>query len=100
MKRLFVSIALLCTLYSCKNNADYQAYLHNPVLYSRTVHEFSDVMMGNNCPPMIASRGYAYAAIASYEVIAAGFPQKYNSLAGQVNGMKAMPKPDSTNPIA
>lgn len=43
--------------------------------------------MQNNFPPIIASRNYVYANIAAYEVIAAGDPQHYQSLAGQLNGL-------------
>ena len=42
--------------------------------------------------PIVASRNYAYANIAAYECIAAGYPNEYNSLAGQINGLKEMPK--------
>ncbi|MDR0792312.1 MAG: vanadium-dependent haloperoxidase [Chitinophagaceae bacterium] len=99
MKHFLASVVLLCIFYSCKNSSDYKVYLHDPVLYSYTVHEFSNVLINNNTPPMIASRDYAYSAIASYEAIAAGFPEKYYSLAGQLNDLQAMPKPDTTQPI-
>ena len=49
--------------------------------------------MGNNFSPMVASRNYLYAAIAGYEVIAAGYPEKYTSLAGQLHGLQNLPKP-------
>ncbi|MFX8668657.1 hypothetical protein ABTM51_21195, partial [Acinetobacter baumannii] len=42
---------------------------------------------------------YTYAAIAAYEAIAAGYPDHYQSLAGQIHGLKAMPKPDASKPI-
>ncbi len=60
--------------------------------------------MGNNFPPMIASRNYAYAAIAAYEVLAAGNPKEYQSLAGQLNGFTKMNAPalsaDTDIPLA
>jgi len=37
--------------------------------------------------------------VAAYEVVAAGYPDQYFSLAGQVNGLKAVPKPTSGQPI-
>jgi hypothetical protein len=46
--------------------------------------------MGNNFPPMVASRNYAYAAIAAYEVMAAGYPLQYQSLAGQLKGLEQL----------
>lgn len=82
----------LFILSSCKQN-DYKKIFHDPQLYSKTVHELNAVVMGNNFSPVVASRNYAYAGVAGYEVIAAGYPDKYRSLAGQLNGMTAMPKP-------
>jgi hypothetical protein len=93
MKNIVVSVLCAVLLFSCKENKDYVAYLHNPDLYCKAVHELNAVVMGNNFPPIIAGRNYTYASMAAYEVIAAGYPNKYNSMAGQINGMKAMPKP-------
>ncbi|MFX9077357.1 hypothetical protein ABTN32_20075, partial [Acinetobacter baumannii] len=84
---------------SCKPKTEYKIYLHDPLLLTNTVHELNTVVMGNNFPPMIAARNYTYAAIAAYEVIAAGYPDHYQSLAGQIHGLKAMPKPDASKPI-
>lgn len=52
--------------------------------------------MGNNFSPIVASRNYMYASIAAYEVIAGGNPDKYYSLAGQANGLKSVPAPDTS----
>jgi hypothetical protein len=76
---------------SCKK-PDYKKIFHDPNLYSRTVHELNSVVMGNNFSPPVASRNYAYAAIAGYEVIAAGYPDKYKSLVGQLNGFEKVAK--------
>jgi hypothetical protein len=77
---------------SCKK-PDYKKIFHDPALYSKTVHELNRVVMGNNFTPVVASRNYAYANIAAYEVVAAGYPDKYRSLKGQVNGLKIVAKP-------
>ncbi|WP_299289702.1 vanadium-dependent haloperoxidase [uncultured Mucilaginibacter sp.] len=92
MKRLLFFIAGIIVLSSCKKN-DYKQILHDPAMYSRTVHELNGIVMGNNFTPVVASRNYAYANIAAYEVIAAGNPQHYTSLCGQLNGLKEVPKP-------
>ncbi|RYE05076.1 MAG: phosphoesterase PA-phosphatase, partial [Sphingobacteriaceae bacterium] len=84
---------------SCKKSSDYQQYFNNPALYSNTVHELNDVVMGNNFTPVIASRNYAYANIAGYEVVAAGDPKHYQSLAGQLNELKSVPKPGKDTAI-
>ncbi len=84
-------IALL--LIGCNSKKDYEKIFKEPALYATTVHELNMVVMGNNFSPIVASRNYLYANVAAYEVIAAGYPKKYNSLAGQLNGLKAVPMP-------
>lgn len=88
MKKFLFGAVLVVSICACKNSNEYKNYLHNPTLFSTTVHELNTVVMGNNFPPMVASRNYAYAAIAAYEVVAAGFPAQYQSLAGQLNGLQ------------
>jgi hypothetical protein len=97
--RNFSWIALVgIILYSCsagKGN-DYKTITSNPLQFSQVVHELNTVVMGNNFSPIVASRNYMYASVAAYEVIAGGYPQRFNSLAGQLNGLKSVPKPDTT----
>lgn len=96
LKRLAVLGFFVLALISCNNNTEYQNFLHNPILFSKTVHELNTVVMGNNFPPMVASRNYAYAAIAAYEVMAASNPSQYHSLGGQLNGLPELKLPAST----
>ncbi|NCT93546.1 MAG: vanadium-dependent haloperoxidase [Chitinophagaceae bacterium] len=88
MKKLMGGLMLMLCIAGCQNKEDYKTYLHDPRLFSQTVHELNTVVMGNNFPPMVASRNYAYAAVAAYEVIAAAYPAQYESLGGQLNGLK------------
>jgi hypothetical protein len=81
------------------SNNDYNFFLHNPALFTQTVHQLNTVVMGNNFSPMVASRNYVYAAIAAYEVIAKQNPTKYNSLSGQLSGLGNFPDPDPNNQI-
>ena len=99
MKKFILGLIIATTLFACKSNTDYKAYVHNPELFTSTVHQLNDVVMGNNFPPMIAARNYVYAAVAAYEVIAAQDPQHYQSLAGQVHGLTELPKPMADQPI-
>ena len=56
--------------------------------------------MGNNFGPiMVQSRNYLYASIAGYEEIAGGYPDKYNSLAGQLKGLQPVPQPKAGQKI-
>lgn len=94
MKVSFVAACwALLLLTACTVKKDYDKILHDPLLYANTVHELNKVVMGNNFSPVVASRNYTYAAIAGYEVIAAGYPDRFESLAGQLKGLKSMPKP-------
>ena len=96
MKYIF-SVALVALGFlACNTKSDYKQITHNPDLYANTVHELNQVVMGNNFSPIIASRNYAYAAIAGYEVIAGGNSEKYQSLAGQLKGLSPLPKPQDT----
>ena len=101
MKRLIVGLCVVLCFTNCRKNDAYKAYLHNPELFSQTVHELNTVVMGNNFPPMVAARNYAYAAIAAYEVEVSGHPDQYQSLVGQLKGLKSisLPKADSAADI-
>jgi hypothetical protein len=97
-KFLFIAFAAI-SITSCNSKNDYDKIFKDPDLYCNTVHELNTVVMGNNFGPIVASRNYLYAAIAGYEVIAGGYPDKYGSLAGQLHGLGAVPKPIAGQPI-
>jgi len=100
MKKLLLLSIYVCILSSCINKkADYETIFNNPETYSKSVFELNSVVMGNNFSPVVASRNYLYANVAAYEVVAANYPDKYTSLAGQVNGLTKIPLPDSTKKI-
>ncbi len=92
MKKIFYLLCLATGLFSCTQNKDYTQYTHDPLLYCKTVKKLNDVVLYNNFPPVIASRNYAYANIAAYECMAAG-DSSFQTLAGQIRHLPAMPKP-------
>jgi hypothetical protein len=93
MNRLLL-IPVTATLFcACHSVHDYDKVFKDPHIYSQTVHELNTVVMGNNFSPIVASRNYMYAAVAGYEVIAGGYPGKFQSLAGQVHGLSPLPAP-------
>ncbi|WP_153798409.1 vanadium-dependent haloperoxidase [Foetidibacter luteolus] len=92
MKRIVGCLVASVLLLACRNSEDYKKIVHDPILYCKTVHELNSVVMGNNFTPVVASRNYTYANIAAYEVIAAE-SKDYQTLAGQLNGLTATPKP-------
>ncbi|AMR32014.1 phosphoesterase PA-phosphatase [Mucilaginibacter sp. PAMC 26640] len=93
---LITGVMLLIT--SCKKS-DYQKVTDNPELYRITVKRLNDIVLENNFPPVIASRNYAYANIAAYEVIAASDPKHFRSLAGQIKHLTAIPAPPKDKEI-
>jgi hypothetical protein len=99
MKKTFTAFAVLLLLYSCNNQPVQQTYFTDAFSYSKTVKELNEVVKFVGFAPIVASRNYAYANIAAYECIAAGYPKEYNSLAGQINGLTTMPKADTAKQI-
>ncbi|KAA9038179.1 vanadium-dependent haloperoxidase [Ginsengibacter hankyongi] len=93
MRKFLLFSCSVIILWGCNSKKDYVAVFNNPILFCKTVYQLNGVVMGNNFSPIVASRNYLYASIAAYEVIAAGYPEKYQSLAGQLNGLKSMPRP-------
>ena len=83
-------MAIVCS--ACHSVNDYDKIFKDPGLYTNTVHQLNTVVMGNNFGPIVASRNYLYAAVAGYETIAAGYPNRFRSLAGQLHGLTALPQ--------
>jgi len=92
-RNVIVACCTIVCFTACQGPKDYDQLFKDPLLYSNTVHELNTVVMGNNFGPIVASRNYLYAAVAGYEVIAAGYPDKYLSLAGQLHGLAPIARP-------
>jgi len=92
MKQVFFFLFVIVVLSACKNNGEYKKVMRDPTLFTQTVHELNSIVMGNNFTPVVACRNYTYASIAAYEVVVAG-DNKYQTLAGQLNGLTTVPKP-------
>ena len=100
MKQLIAAIAVVLLIIGCTTKPVRPTYFgQNTFTYCKTVKELNEVVKHVGFPPIVASRNYAYANIAAYECIAAGYPTEYNSLAGQINGLKALPKIDTTKKV-
>jgi hypothetical protein len=95
---LFCISGVLFLLSSCKK-PDYEKVIHDPELYRLTVKKLNDIVLENNFPPVTASRNYAYANIAAYEVIAAGDPDHFRSLSGQIKHLPLAPRPSKDTTV-
>ena len=99
-KYLLAAVLITATIISCKQKTnDYKKYTSDPIVFCEAVHELNTVVMGNNFSPIVASRNYMYASCAAYEVIAGGYPDKFNSLAGQLQGLQKLHAPELANKI-
>jgi hypothetical protein len=85
--------------YACNNKPVQKTYFTDAFSYSKTVKELNEVVKFVGFSPIVASRNYAYANIAAYECIAAGYPKEYNSLAGQIHGLTPLPKADTAKAV-
>lgn len=89
----FICVFCLC-LMSCEDNNQYKSDLKNPDLFSSAVKDLQDVIVYDIFSPPVASRIYMYPTIASYSVIQKQYPDAFNSLAGQLNGLEELPSPN------
>lgn len=71
-----------------------RAPLTDAELLHAAVHQLTNVIVYDIFSPPQASRAYAYASVAAYEVVRQGSPTQ-RSLAGQLNGLTPVPAPDS-----
>jgi hypothetical protein len=100
MRILSASVILLLLTAGCNNKPDKKTYFgDNTSTYCKTVKELNEVVKHVGFSPIVAGRNYAYANIAAYECIVGGYPNEYLSLAGQINGLKQVPKPDTSKKI-
>ncbi|MGV3503368.1 MAG: vanadium-dependent haloperoxidase [Adhaeribacter sp.] len=79
------------TLTACRQAAD-PAALANPEPMHTSVRKITDVIVHDVFSPPVSSRIYAYASVAAYEALVPAYPG-YQSLVGQLNGLKALPQP-------
>ncbi|UKM66504.1 vanadium-dependent haloperoxidase [Flavobacteriaceae bacterium GSB9] len=100
LKRVFLICScsfLICSISGCKEDTRYQEALDNPDLFRKAVKELTDVIVYDIFSPPVASRVYMYPSLASYAVIQKKYPEKYNSLVGQVKDFKEVPEPSNKN---
>ena len=89
----FLFICLFLILISCSKDSRYINLINDPETYNSIVKNLSDVVVYDIFSPPVASRVYLYPAIAAYEIIQKNMPNKYNSLANQLNGLDPIPDP-------
>ncbi|WP_207511595.1 vanadium-dependent haloperoxidase [Longitalea luteola] len=97
--RVLLFAIIVAGVTSCAQRAaDYEQVLHDPVLYSKITGKLTDVITYDIFTPPVASRIYAYAHLAAFEVIAHG-DSSYTSLNGQLKGFDYPPPPTAGKKI-
>ncbi len=81
-------------LFSCNKEEEY-AEVSAEELHA-SVDQVTNIMVHDIFSPPVASRIYAYANVAAYEIVAHS-SSNYHSLAGQLNGLDSIPKPKLTS---
>jgi len=85
-------VALLLLLSSCGADPEAVAtYSQDPTHYHKAVKKLTDVIVHDIFSPPVASRIYAYPAIAAYEIVAQD-EAAHPSLSGTLNGLQPIPK--------
>ncbi|MFN2565644.1 MAG: vanadium-dependent haloperoxidase [Gemmatimonadaceae bacterium] len=101
MRTRLLLLMLLGTgaLQGCRHaRADYRAQTPDAQMLHAAMGQLTSVIVYDIFSPPQASRVYAYASIAAYETLRQG-DSTYRTLAGQVNGLTAVPVPDSAAQI-
>lgn len=79
----------------CKQySKDYQQKANNAEFLHAGVRRITDIIRHDIFAPPISARIYTYSSVAAYEALVPGNPD-YQSLAGQLNGLKPVPQPEA-----
>lgn len=79
-------LVVALALSSCaEQDLRYQSRLEDPELFNASMQALSDAIVYDIFSPPVASRIYMYPTIAAYTIMHHAYPDKYNSLEGQLN---------------
>jgi hypothetical protein len=94
ISRWLIPVLLVSFVYSCEEPSDeWRTEIDNTEHLINSVTRVTDILIHDIFSPPVASRVYAYPSIAAYEC-ARFINEDYRSLAGQLNGLEALPSPD------
>ena len=88
-------LSCLLVLTGCKQNNAYEEQLQDPELFHSAMSNLTDVIVYDIFSPPVASRVYMYPSVAAFSIIQKAYPDKYNSLGGQLTDLNAIPKPNN-----
>jgi len=96
-KAYFFLVVIVFLVVGCKENTAYKEQLKDPELFQSAMKKLTDVIVYDIFSPPVASRVYMYPSIASYSIIQKAYPEKYNSLSGQLKGFNEVPESTDEN---
>ena len=96
-KIFLVGVSLLLINCTTEKNTMYVEKIQNPEFFQSAMQNLTDIIVHDIFSPPVASRVYLYPTVAAYEIIAQKYPDKYNSLVGQVKELSTIPSPSDKN---
>lgn len=96
-KIFLVGVSLLLINCTTEKNTIYVEKIQNPEFFQSAMQNLTDIIVHDIFSPPVASRVYLYPTVAAYEIIAQKYPDKYNSLVGQVKELSTIPSPSDKN---
>ncbi len=97
--RSVIAFTFILLFFSGCNQKPYPASSFNdPITYINTVRKLNDVVVENIFTPVVASRNYAYANIAAYEIASLG-DDSLPTLHGKIKDLPQMPAPADISKI-
>lgn len=96
-KIFLVGVSLLLINCTTEKNTMYIEKIQNPEFFQSAMQNLTDIIVHDIFSPPVASRVYLYPTVAAYEIIAQKYPDKYNSLVGQVKELSTIPSPSDKN---
>ena len=96
-KIFLVGVSLFLINCTIEKNTMYVEKIQNPEFFQSAMQNLTDIIVHDIFSPPVASRVYLYPTVAAYEIIAQKYPDKYNSLVGQVKELSTIPSPSDKN---
>ena len=96
-KIFLVGVSLFLINCTTDKNTMYVEKIQNPEFFQSAMQNLTDIIVHDIFSPPVASRVYLYPTVAAYEIIAQKYPDKYNSLVGQVKELSTIPSPSDKN---
>jgi hypothetical protein len=86
-------VFILSGTISCKRDNNWKTITEDPEMYHQGIARLTQIIKYDIFSPPVASRIYAYSALAGYEALRFGY-EDYQSMAGILKGLSTFPEPE------